>query len=359
MPPQHLTDLLDINLDVASYCAISLMAACNETILGGKGSSKAVFHSSQTFAQVNKRLGTDQALSDSTLAIIVMLIMQEQMRKEEHEAEIHYEGLKKMVELRGGLSQIESNRPLVVKICKSVYISLILSSYIPNFNVNPRTDITYSLQFGKPLYFFRDRMDEVRDMLKAKDLALDLQLAASKIRHRDLDPYLYGILLDITSFTYLVHNLPDGRRLDMDSFSEIVNSVVARLLRFGEKSNQKLLSKTEAVYQVGLTIFMMTIFLQYDARRIQRYDLVAQHFKTLLELGLSEVDPELVLWFVFMGGIWTSDDTDRTWLFSRAHAITNQLGISTWSEVLDFVKLFPWISAIHDQLAFTLWGLMT
>lgn len=105
----------------ASHCSIALMETCNEFFFSdGVSSPTALYHLSQTFTLVNKRLQSDEALSDSTLGIVVMLIFQEQMRKEKLESEIHYEGLRKMIELRGGLCQLERNLPLLLKICKSV-----------------------------------------------------------------------------------------------------------------------------------------------------------------------------------------------------------------------------------------------
>lgn len=95
------------------------MEACNGFFFGGGVSSpEALGHLSQAFTLVNRRLMSDEALSDSTLGIVLMLIFQEQIREEQWEAKIHYEGLRKMIELRGGLSQLEGNLPLLLKICK-------------------------------------------------------------------------------------------------------------------------------------------------------------------------------------------------------------------------------------------------
>lgn len=97
------------------------METCNEFFFSdGVSSPKALYHLSQTFTLVNKRLQSDEALSDSTLGIVLLLIFQEQLRNAKLDSRIHYEGLRKMVELRGGLCQLEGNLPLLLKICKSV-----------------------------------------------------------------------------------------------------------------------------------------------------------------------------------------------------------------------------------------------
>lgn len=95
------------------------MQASNEIFqCDGKSSQKAMYHLSQTFTQVNKRLQGDDALSDSTITIVMSLINQEQIRQQLSAATVHVKGLEKIIELRGGLVQLEGNVSLVLKICK-------------------------------------------------------------------------------------------------------------------------------------------------------------------------------------------------------------------------------------------------
>lgn len=95
------------------------MQASNEIFhCNGQSSPKALYHLSQTFSQVKKRLEGDNALSDSTIAIVMSLINQEQIRQQHAAAAVHVKGLEKLIELRGGLGQLEGNAPLVLKICK-------------------------------------------------------------------------------------------------------------------------------------------------------------------------------------------------------------------------------------------------
>lgn len=95
------------------------MQACNEIFLAnGNSSAKALYHLSQTLAYVQKRLQGADALSDSSIALVVSLIEQEQIRGEPLAAEIHAQGLQRMVQLRRGLSQLEENVPLLLRICK-------------------------------------------------------------------------------------------------------------------------------------------------------------------------------------------------------------------------------------------------
>jgi hypothetical protein len=97
-----------LNRHVGSHCAVALMEAFNHFFMEeGTSSPEALYHLSTTFSLVEERLKSAEALSDSTLGIIFMLVLQEQIRQGQIEAEIHFDGLKKMIELRGGLSKFE------------------------------------------------------------------------------------------------------------------------------------------------------------------------------------------------------------------------------------------------------------
>lgn len=106
------------------------MKACNEIFLcDGDSSASALYHLSRTFARVKRRLESEHALTDSTIAIVMSLVSQEQIRQQHSAAQVHAKGLIKLIELRGGLKQLEGNIGLVLKICKSVqYFFSIISS---------------------------------------------------------------------------------------------------------------------------------------------------------------------------------------------------------------------------------------
>lgn len=95
------------------------MQACNEVFLyNGASSPKALYYLSQTFALVRRRVHDDTAVSDGTVALVLNLVIQEQVRGQMEQAAMHFQGLQRMIELRGGLEQLEGDPQLVLKICK-------------------------------------------------------------------------------------------------------------------------------------------------------------------------------------------------------------------------------------------------
>jgi hypothetical protein len=201
-------------------------------------------------------------------------------------------------------------------------------------------------------------MSEVRNTLAATGFSLDRVSAASAIRHTGLNPNLHEVLLDVISLTSLFNNIPADRTLDIDTFHEILVSILSRLIRFRPLQSSKQESNIEAAYHIGLTVFMMTSFLQYDRRRILEYELVSLCLKDVLDSGLDEHDGDLVIWLIFIGGIWTSGDSDGRWLVSRVRRLVRRLGINSWAEVHSSVREFPWINALHDRPGRAVWNLV-
>lgn len=95
------------------------MATLNGFVFDREAESlEAVHHLGKAVGLINQKLDTAEALSNSSISVVNFLIIREMFRGEQSSAEIHLKGLQKMVRLRGGLSRLEGDRTLVLKISK-------------------------------------------------------------------------------------------------------------------------------------------------------------------------------------------------------------------------------------------------
>jgi hypothetical protein len=95
------------------------MATLNGFVFAREAESlEAVHHLGKAVGLINQKLDTVEALSNSSISVVNFLIIREMFRDEQYSAEIHLKGLQKMVRLRGGLSRLEDDRTLVLKISK-------------------------------------------------------------------------------------------------------------------------------------------------------------------------------------------------------------------------------------------------
>ncbi|KAJ5805923.1 uncharacterized protein N7503_003525 [Penicillium pulvis] len=320
----------------ATYqCQLAMMQASNEIFhCNGESSTKAMYHLSQTFAQVNKRLQGDDALSDSTIAIVMTLVNQEQIRQHLSAAMVHVKGLEKMIELRGGLSQLEGNVPLVLKICK--------------------TDIIFALQQGGSTSFFRDHIYDVRKSLRAQDLPFDQDPNVRPSPLENIDPYLQDILSDAMSVCSLFNEI-GSKSFNYIVFLEVLISLCCRLLKFRSLHDANTLLDSQSAHHIGLITFMMTLFLQNDRCRLINYSLVPVCLKSALRDDLYEQNIELSFWLTVIGGIWISDEPENEWIASKLKMGAQRLGLTCWEDAQEIVYKYPWINGLHDQPGRIIW----
>ena len=76
---------------------------------------EALRHLSCTFRMVNERLSGNDALSDTSMAVIVAMTQYERLRGQYHQGLVHFKGLQQMVKLRGGITQLVSDAPALAQ----------------------------------------------------------------------------------------------------------------------------------------------------------------------------------------------------------------------------------------------------
>ncbi|QPC60911.1 hypothetical protein HYE67_003142 [Fusarium culmorum] len=104
----------------AYNCSLALIQSSNETYLGaGYSCSNSLLCLSQTLDQLAKQLASSEALSDHTLSIVTALINHEQVAGHYVEAGAHVKGMKRIVDLRGGLENIQDGA-VATKICRVI-----------------------------------------------------------------------------------------------------------------------------------------------------------------------------------------------------------------------------------------------
>ncbi|KUJ07844.1 uncharacterized protein LY89DRAFT_789506 [Mollisia scopiformis] len=323
----------------AAYCSLALMASTNAFFSsGGISSSKALSYLSNTFSLVQRRMQGEEALSDSTLCMVMMLILQEQIRHEKA-SRIHYEGLRKLIELRGGLSRLKSCSTLLLKMSKM--------------------DILYALRYGEPVLFYRDRMSEIRSMLPSIEINYSPGATSGQHQYDGINTDLRDILVDVMSIAALFNSPPSRRNLDIKTFLEIVISICCRLIRFRPLQSPKPECRREAAYHIGLITFMTTLFLQWDNRRIQGYHLISRRLREVLDEEFDARDDDnLLLWLLFVASLWFKTTSVSYWLVLRIRRLAVRFQIDSWSRVCDSICQFPWINILHDQTGRAVWDLV-
>ena len=94
------------------HCVMAMSVTILNTLsIEQEDPTEAMRHLSQTICLVNKRLSGNDAVSDKTLAVVVAMAQYARLQGQHRQGLIHLEGLQRMVELRGGVSQLTRSEP--------------------------------------------------------------------------------------------------------------------------------------------------------------------------------------------------------------------------------------------------------
>lgn len=215
-----------------------------------------------------------------------------------------------------------------------------------------------SLQHGKPTMFFRDCMTDVRRTLLAKGLQLDYPLASPTARYNQVPICLQDIFSDVMGFCALLNTQTRTLVLDFLGFEEVLMSICYRLLNFRSLNESRKSSDLQTIYHVGLIVFMMTTFLQFNRHRIMNHRLLSLCIRDVLDTEVHGGDDDLNFWFMIIGGIWISDSIEDDWLHQRIRRMAVRRRIDRWDEARHVLCMFPWVNTLHDQPGYKLWNEM-
>jgi hypothetical protein len=290
-------------------------------------SKRSMLHESKTLALLQHRLARDddESISDITIAVVVILVLNTALAGEIKTAVKHMTGLARMVSMRGGLSAMKNNVQLETKIC--------------------RADLCIAMATGAaPLLFSTTNVNWNRLLAAADDerWTLPKELAVSAI-----DVKLVDLWADLRCFTVLANlAFQTGRKLNPEVFQEILTSVVYRAMLL-EVSPHPLIR----VLHLGILAFCSTVFLQGDKIKARFVYLAKQLLKVIVAVGDDEKDTFGVvkLWCLIVTGLSVSTNADEDWLIPQLRSQIQREGSSSWKEVRTLLKTCLWIDALHDK----------
>lgn len=104
--------LHNFNTSIDFHCVMAMsITILNTFLIRPEDPTEATRHLLQTLRMVNERLSENQAVSDTTLAVVVVMAQHARLQGQYHQGLVHLEGLQRMIELRGGVSQLTKNAP--------------------------------------------------------------------------------------------------------------------------------------------------------------------------------------------------------------------------------------------------------
>ncbi|TVY44661.1 hypothetical protein LOCC1_G007048 [Lachnellula occidentalis] len=292
--------------------------------LGGSGTSPAqILHAHRTLVGLRERLTDEErATSDSTVVVVVNLIMMNAVVGDPKSARKHMRGLHKMVEMRGGVRAFGGNTQIQLKMC--------------------RADLTMAmLSDRKPLFFSGGVCWEP---YIAKNAASRKNIPAHMA---GLDSNLLYIWADLREFSRSANlAFQTGQKIGCILYQEILISVQYRLLLLDVEAGS-----LDRLVLVGMLAFATNIFLQMQGLALRFANMSARLKGGVLGLQGLEDDAmvELKLWLLFIARMSDGATGKYSWIDAEMKKTLRALGVTKWEAAREKLKGYLWIDVMHDK----------
>jgi hypothetical protein len=278
----------------------------------------------------NQRLSGAEACSDKAIAVVTMLAIFQRMHHQQSIGLLHFEGLRRMIELRGGLAQLAlENRAVAQKPW--------------------RLALEFALQDGSLVAF------------NVLDVPMPSQLPDARfisIFPSTLDPVLQKHFSSITHFAHLLNTAADHVKLSPLDYSDAICLRLHHLLDYAPLATQHRprMGPLDDLVHLALVAVTTTLMPEYGHNQA-RYCLLVSKLQSALQRHAEQEEPswELLLWALFVGYATVLDESHKTWLVPLARKVGTSLHLDTWMDVRKLLSTFAWINVFYDKAGMKLW----
>ncbi|KAL4992313.1 hypothetical protein BDW68DRAFT_97488 [Aspergillus falconensis] len=338
------------------HCSVATSILCSKNLV--RETTQGMYHIARTYRIVQERLmSEEEATSDMTIAILVAMSQYERLQGQYARGYIHVRGLRRMVELRGGIKQFDNE-------CCGVIQKVL------------RADLEYALQLGSRTLFGSEGIEFLR---LCKGVCINDRKRGEMVAIPEVDIFLrvglraslWTTFFDTRGLADLLNDAGAGSRqkLGAEEFHNTIMLLGYCLLHISPlevisepDSCFKLgMSPLEETVHLGLIAFLVT-FLQGLDNRITDKPLLSHRLRLAIEKLLSSVEggegskiiKRVLIWTLFVGAVVVFKPSDDEWLIPTTNTAMNTLGLSSWKDVKQALAGFPWVDAVHDRTGIVL-----
>ncbi|KAF7558905.1 hypothetical protein G7046_g5263 [Stylonectria norvegica] len=306
---------------------------------------ESIHHLSETFRLVNEQISRGGAVSDKTMAAVIGMAQYERAQSQYGRGLVHLRGLKQMTMMRGGIRQLNKQRPDVTK--KVFRADLEYSMYLGSDTLFSVDDITSG---NCAAYILAGSPNETYDR---EILTEDIPIA-----FRELRPDLQTLLADIKYLSLLLNDANAGRRprLDSSRFHETVMLLGYRLVAVNTTSEARSMGCLDSLVHITLMAYIVRLLVGLDRKSADNPLLSSvARLSAVKDEHLKSGNGEALLWMLFTGRVSVFKGEDDVWLVPRAREIAASLGLRTWNDVRQVLTKFAWVEMLHDKIGCTIW----
>ncbi|KAK6822722.1 hypothetical protein PG989_001610 [Apiospora arundinis] len=277
-----------------------------------------------------KLLGNDdeEKISDATVSVVLKLATAAHFDGDIATSQQHMQGLRKMVDLRGGLSAFDDNPKLRVEMLRCDLSIALLTNSKPLFYLQPSEPVP---EYPEQVIF--------------------KSATGSHSKHEEellstLDEDLAKAWRTTRTFCMLVNLGTQTRRLlPPESIHGTMTAIMYRLFNMGFAAG--LLDET---IRLGLLAFTHHIFLQWQDVRVPCHEVTAAFRQSLRQHKPHDlVPPETMMWLSMVGAVSLLDISEESWLRDSLREQLDGCQVKTWNDLHDILKSHMWIPLLDKK----------
>ncbi|KAI1206379.1 uncharacterized protein F4807DRAFT_439859 [Annulohypoxylon truncatum] len=259
-----------------------------------------------------------------TASVVLALAGHALLMNEYVSARHHMEGLRKIIDLRGGITAFKGSSKLLIEILRCDLGMALYTGLSPLFS-----DILSS----EPSLLFPEPFPTSSDW--------KIDKLCGSITHELVTTWRV-----MEGFCSLINLAAKSKtRIPKEMFLDTMASVMYRLLDMEFDAGS-----TNELIRLGLLAFSSSVFLQWKYMRMSYTHFSALYKDCLMRGIFSDMPPQFQLWLLMVGAVSVFTKADEEWLRPWLRAIMSSCNIELWTDMQDILNSFIWISLVHDEL---------
>ncbi|PLB49120.1 hypothetical protein P170DRAFT_357447 [Aspergillus steynii IBT 23096] len=314
---------------------VSLQTAClDEELLAQKGFQASEILMADSVALLRRKVQEPSlAVQDGTMNSVITLAAIEFGKGNIKVSEMHVDGVKKLIDMRGGINSVRQTSPLTARMVS--WVSMIVTG-------RPQFDTQDDLGTG-------DGIPPIPEWQLDSTTHDDL----SDLGTIEVDDAVKNVLIRLRNAFGRAQQipLPSTRLHDLTCF------VVHRLLLSVPNLTDSQLSPSPITECIRYATVLYMFAIQgplYFSHAVILNMIVTRLMDNLKQLDLtgSVHDDSLDTWFFAIGMVASTGTPQYQWFMNRAKALTASLQISDWSDVFTRVKNVLWLELPQGEDTF-------
>ncbi|KAL4789069.1 hypothetical protein BDV19DRAFT_374664 [Aspergillus venezuelensis] len=316
---------------------VSLQTAClDEELLAQKGFRASEILMADSVALLRQKvMDTSLAVQDGTMDSVITLAAIEFGKGNVKTSKMHVHGVKKLVEIRGGINSVRQTSPLTARMVS--WVSMIVMGH-PQFRTQDDTGVGDGIPLIPEWQYDMTTMDSDPYFLSIIDMLADEEVINALLRLRGTFERASRAPLSST------------RLHDFTCF------VIHRLLLHhpDSKPGQPAPSPTTECIRYATILYMLFIHgPTYYSHEIFTNNLIRRLISNLETLySLPRCYESLDIWIIAIGLVASLNTPQYGWFVDKATHIVSSLQISSWIDILAHIKAILWMETAQSECIF-------